>query len=87
MDLIPLSLEDYLVEANRRMRLHADYRDGMALIADPDTADVAGARGYTFAWPQDSDAQQAWFDTRAVVDDVELQMRERYCLRFEAEVA
>jgi hypothetical protein len=87
MDLIPLSLEEYLAESNRRIRAHEDFREGMALIADPDTADVAGARGYTFAWPHDSDSQQAWHDTRVVVDDVELEMRERYSLRFEAVAA
>ena len=81
MNITPLSLEKYIAECNQRIRAHPNYRMGMALIADPDTAEVAGAHGYTFTWPRESDSLRAWYDTRVVVDDVELAMREQYCLR------
>lgn len=86
MHLTPLSLEDYLAESNQRIRRHPGYRLGMQLIADPDTAGMTGAHGYTFTWPREADSLQAWYDTRVVVDDVELAMRGQYCLR-EAEPA
>ncbi|HEX4328903.1 MAG TPA: hypothetical protein VH105_18955 [Burkholderiales bacterium] len=76
-----LTLDDYIAELNRRLEAHADYRAGMRVVRDPLGAAIGGRGGYTFEWPKPQDDDpQAWFDTRNVVDDVELQMREHYVL-------
>ncbi|HEY4372835.1 MAG TPA: hypothetical protein VGN52_12985 [Burkholderiales bacterium] len=77
-----LSLEKYVKEMNRRLRLHADYRAGMRVVVDPLTAALGGSGSYTFEWPKPEieDDRQSWFDTRRVVIDTELQMREQYQL-------
>lgn len=77
-----LTLEEYVAEMNRRLPLHPGYREGMRVVLDPLTADLGGTGSYTFEWPKsltDDDAQ-SWFDTRNVVFDVELEMRELYQL-------
>lgn len=78
-----LSLEKYVKEMNRRLRLHPEYRPGMRVAVDPLTAALGGSGSYTFEWPKagDDDDMQAWFETRGVVFDVELQMHEQYELQ------
>jgi len=76
-----LSLDAYIAEINRRLPQHADYREGMRVVRDPLGAPSGGSGGYTFEWPKPQDDDpQAWFDTRNVVEDIELQMREQYVL-------
>ena len=78
---IALSLDAYIAEINCRLLQHADYREGMRVVRDPLGAPSGGRGGYTFEWPKPQDDDpQAWFDTRNVVEDIELQIREQYVL-------
>jgi hypothetical protein len=76
-----LTLDQYIAEINQRLPQHADYREGMRVVRDPLGASIGGRGGYTFEWPKPQDDDpQAWFDTRNVVEDIEMQMREQYVL-------
>jgi len=81
MQRTALSLDQYIAEMNRRLAGHPDYRAGMRVLRDPLAAAIGGSGGYTFEWPKPQDDDpQAWFDTRNVVEDIEMQMREHYVL-------
>lgn len=76
-----ISLDDYILEFNQRLRRHPKFREGMVVQPDPAASTIGAYGSYTFAWPkQEVDQMQAWFDARDAVVDVELQMREEYSL-------
>jgi hypothetical protein len=76
-----LTLLQYIEEMNRRLPGHPQFRPGMRVVPDPLAASLGGAGGYTFKWPVPADDDpQVFHDTRNVVFDIELQMREHYVL-------
>jgi hypothetical protein len=71
-----LTLDEYIVESNRRLQKHKLYRSGMRVVRTP-----AGATGHAVGGYEITECEITDFDTKGIYAEVARQISDEFDLR------